>query len=259
MLLSTPDSERVDLSRWKVVIGGSALPAGLARAARARGIDIFAGYGMSETCPMLTLAQLHPHLGQLDEDEALNWRCRAGVPLPLVELRSVDGGWRDVPERDPSGGEIVARAPWLTQGYVGRPEASEELWRSGYLHTRDVGSFERGYLRISDRIKDVIKTGGEWVSSVAIEDVVSCHPSVAECAVIGVRDDTWGERPLALVVPRPGVSVDEAEIKRLVGGYVERGLLPRYSVPNRVLEVEALARTSVGKLDKRVLRQRYAG
>jgi fatty-acyl-CoA synthase len=258
MLLSAPGSERVDLSRWKVVIGGSALSGGLARAARARGIDIFAGYGMSETCPILTLAQLHPHLGQLDEDEALDWRCRAGVPMPLVELRCVDGGLRDVLDGDPSGGEIVARTPWLTQGYVGRPEASEELWRSGYLHTQDVGSFERGYLRISDRIKDVIKTGGEWVSSVAIEDVISRHASVAECAVIGIRDATWGERPLALVVARPGESADEAELKRLVGGYVERGLLPRYSVPSRVLAVEELARTSVGKYDKRALRERYA-
>lgn len=258
MILSTPGSEKVDLSRWKVVIGGSALSAGLARAARDRGIDLFGGYGMSETCPILTLAQLHPHLGDLDE-EGLAFRCRAGVPVPLVELRAVDGELRDVPEDGHASGEIVARAPWLTQGYVGRPEASEELWRSGYLHTQDVGCFERGYLRISDRIKDVIKTGGEWVSSVAIEDVVSRHPSVAECAVIGIRDETWGERPLALVVPRPGESVDEAEIKHLVCGYVERGLLPRYSVPNRVVAVEALVRTSVGKYDKKVLRQRYTG
>jgi fatty-acyl-CoA synthase len=259
MVLSAPGSERVDLSRWKVVIGGSALSTGLARAARKRGIDLFTGYGMSETCPILTLAQLYPQLGELDEEDALGFRCRAGVPVPLVELRAVDGELHDVPENGSATGEIVARAPWLTQGYVGRPEASEELWHGGYLHTQDVGSFERGYLRISDRIKDVIKTGGEWVSSVAIEDVVSCHPSVAECAVIGVRDDTWGERPLALVVPRPGESVDEADIKQLITGFVERGLLPRYSVPNRVLEVEALARTSVGKLDKRLLRQRYAG
>ncbi len=258
MVLSAPGSDKVDLSRWKVVIGGSALATGLARAARERGIDVFGGYGMSETCPILTLAQLHPHLGELDEEEALHYRCRAGVPVPLVELRAVDSEFRDVGEGGSESGEIVARSPWLTQGYVGRPEASEELWRSGYLHTQDVGCFERGYLRISDRIKDVIKTGGEWVSSVAIEDVVSRHPSVAECAVIGIRDETWGERPLALVVARPGESVDEAEIKRLVCRYIECGLLPRYSVPNRVLAVEALARTSVGKYDKRVLRQRYA-
>ena len=160
MILSAPGSEKVDLSRWKVVIGGSALSAGLARAARDRGIDLFGGYGMSETCPILTLAQLHPHLGDLDEEGALAFRCRAGVPVPLVELRAVDGELRDVPEdgHGHASGEIVARAPWLTQGYVGRPEASEELWRSGYLHTQDVGCFELGYLRISDRIKNVIKT-----------------------------------------------------------------------------------------------------
>jgi fatty-acyl-CoA synthase len=177
MVLAAPGSENVDLSRWKVLIGGSALSAGLARAARERDIDVFGGYGMSEACPILTLAQLHPHLGDLDEEGALAFRCRAGVPVPLVELRAVDGDLRDVPEDGHASGEIVARAPWLTQGYVGRPEASEELWRSGYLHTQDVGCFERGYLRINDRIKDVIQTGGERVSSAATEDVVSRHRS----------------------------------------------------------------------------------
>jgi fatty-acyl-CoA synthase len=258
MVLSCPHAEQVDLSRWKVVIGGSALAGGLARQARARGIDLFAGYGMSETCPILTLAQLHPHLDEIDEESAIEYRCRAGVPLPLVELRAVDAELRDVAEDGDASGEIVARTPWLTQGYLGRPEASEELWRGGYLHTQDVGSFQRGYLRISDRIKDVIKSGGEWVSSVAIEDVISRHPCVAECAVIGVSDETWGERPLALVVARPGATIDEAEIKRMVGGYAERGLLPRYAIPNRVLAVEALAKTSVGKYDKKLLRERYA-
>jgi fatty-acyl-CoA synthase len=258
MVLSASRSREVDLARWKVLIGGSALTSGLARAARLRGIDVFGGYGMSESCPVLTLAQLHPHLGELDETDALNYRCRAGVPVPLVELRAVDGDLRDVPDDGLVTGEVVARSPWLTQGYVGRPEASEELWRTGYLHTQDVGCFEHGYLRISDRIKDVIKSGGEWVSSVAIEDVISAHPGVAECAVIGIADSTWGERPLALVVACGGQSVDEAEIKRLVGDRVDRGLLPPYSVPNRVLSVDELAKTSVGKVDKKALRQRYA-
>jgi acyl-CoA synthetase (AMP-forming)/AMP-acid ligase II len=257
MVLSAPRSKQVDLSRWKVVIGGSALASGLARAARERGIDLFGGYGMSETCPILSLAQMHPHLGELDEDEALTFRCRAGVPVPLVEMRAVDGELHDVPDDGQVSGEIIVRAPWLTQGYVGRPESSEALWRSGYLHTQDVGCFERGYLGISDRIKDVIKTGGEWVSSVAVEDAISSHPSVAECAVIGVRDDTWGERPLALVVARRGESVDESEIKQLVGGHVERGLLSKYAIPDRVLAVDSLAKTSVGKLDKKLLRGRY--
>ncbi len=258
MILSAPDAARVDLSRWKVVIGGSALAGGLAQAARARGIDLFGGYGMSETCPMLTLAQLHPQLGSQDPDEDVRFRCKAGAPIPLVDLRTVDADMQDVRDDDAAGGEVVVRAPWLTQGYLGRPEASDELWHGGYLHTQDVGYFERGYLKITDRIKDVIKTGGEWVSSVAIEDVISRHPAVAECAVIGVRDATWGERPLALVVARPGLAIDEAEIKRLVSEQAERGLLPRYAIPNRVLAVETLAKTSVGKHDKKLLRHRYA-
>jgi fatty-acyl-CoA synthase len=257
MLLDAPGSAAVDLSRLKLVIGGSALPSGCARAARARGIDAFVGYGMSETCPLLTLAQLQPGLDDGDDDARARWLGKAGVPLPLVDLRIVDEQVRDVDESVASSGEIVARTPWLTQGYLGRPEASDALWRGGYLHTQDVGYFDRGYLTICDRIRDVIKSGGEWISTVQLEDLISLHAAVGECAVIGVADDKWGERPLAFVVAKSGATLDVGAIRAMLLEHAESGAISRFAVPREILIVTALPKTSVGKIDKKRLRAEY--
>jgi fatty-acyl-CoA synthase len=257
MLLTDPNSQTADLSRMKMIIGGSALPPGLAAAARARGIDIFGGYGMSETCPLISIAQLHPLLGELTEQEELHYRCKAGLPVPLVEMRIVDPELNDVANDGQSTGEVVLRAPWLTQGYLDNPDASRELWRGGYLHTQDIGYTDHGYLKVTDRIKDVIKTGGEWVSSLEIEDLLSTAAGVAECAVIGIPDDKWGERPLALVVQKPGTTLDEATLIAHVRSFADKGIISRYAVPERVVVVDAIAKTSVGKIDKKLLRTQH--
>ncbi len=257
MLLSTPGSEKVDLSQWKVVIGGSALSDGLARAAVKRGIDVFGGYGMSETCPLLSLAQLRPALGELSEDEQIHYRCKAGTPVPLVDLRTVDPDMNDVPADGQTSGEVVARTPWLTQGYFGNPEASDELWAGGYLHTQDIGICEHGYLKITDRIKDVIKTGGEWVSSIEIEDLLSKHAGVTEAAVIGTKDEKWGERPVALVVAHRDTPPSEAELKAHLQVFADEGQISRYAVPNQILFIDSIDKTSVGKINKKVLREKY--
>lgn len=258
MLLLTPYGRRVDLSRWKVIIGGSALTTGLAEAALARGIDVFTGYGMSETCPILTLAHLDADdlAGPADASVAL--RVKTGRPAPLVALRTVDAHLADCPHDGKTVGEVVVRAPWLTQGYLDNAEASEHLWDGGWLHTQDIGHLDaRGYLQVTDRIKDVIKTGGEWVSSLELEDLIGRHPAVREVAVIGVPDEKWGERPLAMVVLKPEAAgqVGEADIQAHVRAYVEQGHISRYGVPEQVRFVEALARTSVGKLNKRAMRE----
>jgi acyl-CoA synthetase (AMP-forming)/AMP-acid ligase II len=258
MLLAAPYSRQVDLSKWKVVVGGAALTTALARAARERGIDIFAGYGMSETGPVLTLAQLAPD-APADTDDVVT-RTRAGRPIPLVDLRTVDAGLRTLP-RDGPPGEVVVRAPWLTQGYRDNPDASEQLWQGGWLHTQDVGRLDaNGYLQVTDRIKDVIKTGGEWISSLEVEELIGRHPGVADAAVIGVPDAEWGERPLALVVLKPDAvgKVGAAEIQAHVRAYAEQGTICRYAVPERVEFVDALPRTSVGKLNKRAMREQRA-
>ena len=246
MLLTCPEGQKIDLSNLTMVVGGSALPRGLAAAALARGIDIFTGYGMSETCPILTLAQLESGLASTPEEE-LDLRTCAGQPIPLVDLRIDEG-------------EITVRAPWLTAGYHDNPEASERLWADGYLHTGDIGALDgNGYLHITDRLKDVIKTGGEWVSSLDLESLISRHPAVAETAVIAIKDGHWGERPLALIVPKPGQTVDAAAIREHLAEFVASGEIPKYAVPERVLIVEAIDKTSVGKVDKKLLRQKYAG
>ena len=257
MILFHPESAGVDLSGLKIIIGGSALPRGLAQAAIDRGIDVFTGYGMSETCPILTLAQVKTTLLG-DPATELDTRTKTGLPIPLVDLRIVDDDMRDVAHDGKASGEIVVRAPWLTQGYLGNAAESEHLWAGGYLHTSDIGSIDTdGYLQVTDRIKDVIKSGGEWVSSLELEDLISRHAAVSEVAVIGVKDARWGERPLALIVLRAGRSAEVAEIQEHLRDFVCRGAISKYAVPERVLFVDAIEKTSVGKINKRLLRERY--
>jgi len=259
MMLTNPASRDIDLSGWKVVIGGSALPKGLAKMAMDRGIDIFGGYGMSETCPVLSIAQLKPDMAELDADQQIEYRTKAGTPIQLVDLRIVDEQMHDVPHDGRASGEVVVRAPWLTQGYFNDPANSENLWRGGYLHTNDIGTIDpEGYLLITDRIKDVVKSGGEWISSLMIEDIISQYPGVSEVAVIGIPDEKWGERPLALVVLHQESvgAVTEQHIQAHVRAWAERGVISKWAVPE-IRFVDVLEKTSVGKLDKKVLRQKH--
>ncbi|MGO9392705.1 fatty acid--CoA ligase [Rhodoblastus sp.] len=260
MVLTNPKIDSYDLTGWKIIIGGSALPTGLAEAAIARGIDVFTGYGMSETCPILTLAQVKTELLNGADDKAIGLRVKAGMPIPLVDLRIVDHDMNDAAHDGKATGEIVVRAPWLTQGYFKNPEASETLWAGGYLHTNDIGNIDsHGYVQVTDRLKDVIKTGGEWVSSLEIEDIISQHPAVSEVAVIGVKDDKWGERPKAVIVLKSGHNGTLAadDIKAFIKTYSDRGIISKFGIPQDIVFVEALIKTSVGKLNKKALREAY--
>jgi fatty-acyl-CoA synthase len=257
MLLSDTLASEVDLSRWKVVIGGSALPEALAQRALDLGIDIFGGYGMSETCPVLTLAQLRPTDDERSAEKLLARRCKAGRPVPLVGLRVVDTDGCDQPRDGDSSGEVVVRAPWLTQGYLDDPELSEALWQDGYLHTGDIGHVdENGYLKVTDRLKDVIKSGGEWISSLQLEDLALAHPKVSEAAAIGIADERWGERPLVLVVAN-SKGLDLARVVALFEQAAARGEIASWAVPEQIELVEAIPKTSVGKIDKKALRGQY--
>ncbi len=173
MLLDAATKANVDLAGLKMVIGGSALPKAIARQAMDKGVDVFAGYGMSETGPLLTVAHLQSSDLSGDPDHQVGIRARAGRACPLVDLRIVDPDMKEAPKDGATSGEVVVRAPWLTNGYFNNPEASEQLWAGGYLHTSDIGVMSPdGYLQITDRIKDVIKTGGEWISSLQLEDII---------------------------------------------------------------------------------------
>lgn len=259
MLLRHPHAQRIDLSGWKLIIGGAAMPKALCLEAMQRGIDVFAGYGMSETCPILTIAHLSPEMLELPADEQAAIRCKTGRTLPLVDLKIVDSGLAEQPRDNQSSGEIVVRAPWLTQGYLKDHKASERLWEGSWLHTGDVAvRDQQGYVRITDRIKDVIKVAGEWVSSLELEDIIAQHPGVAEVAVIGVADNRWGERPLALVVPKPDAVLHEKDLTHHVKAYADKGIVNKQVVLLKVKLVEAIDKTSVGKINKVALREKYA-
>ncbi len=255
MLLAAPLSKDVDLSGLRMLIGGSALPRALCEAALKRGIDVFAGYGMSETCPLLAVAAVHPSVPE-DPDREIVTRMKSGQALPLVDLRIVDIDMNDVAHDGVASGEVVVRAPWLTTVYYKNQAATETLWSGGYLHTQAIGTIDtEGYLQLTDRLKDVIKTGGEWVSSLELESIIGQHPGVAQVAVIGLPDAKWGERPAAVVVPRADATLQSSDIKDHVMRQAELGVVPKYAVPASVFLVEDLPKTSVGKIDKKALRQ----
>ena len=260
MLVSSPAVKDINLKGWKVIIGGSALSKGLCKAALDLGINLYTGYGMSETCPILTLANLKPHMLDQDEEAQIKIRCRTGLPVPNVHVEIIDPEGKPLPHDGVQTGEVVTRTPWLTQGYLKDPQKSEELWEGGWLHTGDIGFIdEEGYLQITDRLKDVIKTGGEWVSSLEIEDIISQHGAVSETAVIGVADAKWGERPVALVVLKQGQDPEgiEESLKGHIMKFVEDGTLPKFGIPDKILFVDSIAKTSVGKLNKKELRKQY--
>ena len=259
MVLGCPGSAAVDFSGFKMIIGGSALPKGLCKAAMQRGMNIYAGYGMSETCPVLTIAHMKPHMMGWNEEEQTDIRCRTGLPVPLVDLRVVDVDGRELPHDGASVGEVLVRTPWLTLGYLKDPDGSEDLWAGGYMRTGDAGFVDpAGYLQLTDRLKDVIKSGGEWISSLLIEDTLSQHQAVSEAAVIGVPDETWGERPYAIVTIKEEHKgkVSEEDLKAFLQGFVARDVISKWSIPDRIVVVESIPKTSVGKLDKKEIRKR---
>jgi len=260
MVLTHPHAKDADLSGWKILIGGSALPLSMAIQSQARGLDLFTGYGMSETCPVLTIAHLSSADLESTPEEQAVLRAKTGLPLPLVDLRIVDPQMNDVAHDGKASGELVVRTPWLTQGYLAAPEAAEALWSGGYLHTADIGNMDaRGYAKITDRIKDVIKTGGEWTSSLQLEDIIGTHEAVHEVAVIGVPDEKWGERPLALVVLKPEFEgqIKEHVLRNFAAHAIEASGISRYGVLLQVSFVKSLVKTSVGKINKREMRETW--
>ncbi|MFQ5811641.1 MAG: fatty acid--CoA ligase [Anaerolineae bacterium] len=261
MVITAAAAKGLDLSRWKVVIGGARLTKGLAMAARELGIKVTGGYGLSETCPLLTISNLKPFMEEeWDEDRQLDWAIKTGFVMPLVKIRVVGPDGKGVAQDGTETGEIVVRSPWTTPGYYKDPERSEELWAGGWMHTGDVANVdEYGYIQIVDRIKDVIKSGGEWIVSLELENLLSLHEDVLEAAVIGVPDEKWGERPLAIIVPKQGAEerVTADAMREHLQKFVADGVITNWAVPDKYAFVEELPRTSVGKIDKKALRSQH--
>ena len=260
MVLNAKAAQGVNFGGWKLIIGGSALNHSLYQAASKAGIQLTAAYGMSETCPLICAAYLNDELLAGSESERTAYRIKAGVPVPLVEAAIMAEDGSLLPNDGESQGELVLRAPWLTQGYFREPERGEELWRNGWMHTGDVATLDdMSFIDIRDRLKDVIKTGGEWISSLELEDMISSHPAVREVAVVGVPDPQWGERPFALLVVRPDCTLQARDLKDHLKPYVEQGSLNKWAIPSQIAVVTEIPKTSVGKLDKKRIRQDVAG
>jgi len=255
MVLNARAAQGVDFAGWKIIIGGSALNRSLYEAALARGIQLTAAYGMSETCPLISCAHINEELKAGSESERITYRIKAGVPVPLVEAAIMGADGQLLPADGEAQGELVLRAPWLTMGYFNEPEKSAELWEHGWMHTGDVATLDDfGFIDIRDRIKDVIKTGGEWLSSLELEDLISRHPAVREVAVVGVPDPQWGERPFALLVVRDGQALDARQLKEHLKPFVEEGHINKWAIPSQIALVTDIPKTSVGKLDKKRIR-----
>jgi fatty-acyl-CoA synthase len=248
ILHTRPDADLSSLR--EIVCGGSAVPRSLIEGFdETFGVPVVQAWGMTETSPLAAMAKVPKGT---DPADAMSWRVRTGRPLPGVEMRICDDDGNPLPWDGEAQGEIEIRGPWITASYHLDP--TEDKFHDGWLRTGDVGSMEpNGFVQISDRAKDVIKSGGEWISSVDLENTLMGHPDVLEAAVVGVPDDRWDERPLACVVPAEGASPDHGSLK----AYLEERVA-KWWLPERWATIDEVPKTSVGKFDKKVLRQRYA-
>jgi fatty-acyl-CoA synthase len=240
-----------DLSSLRTLVcGGSALPEAVMRAyADEVGVIMTHAWGMTETSPLGSIA--HPPAGATGE-EAWHYRVSQGRLFCTVEGRLTGDNGEVLPSDGKAVGELEVRGPWVTGGYYKDP--APEKFHDGWLRTGDVGTLDAGgFVRLTDRAKDVIKSGGEWISSMELENLLMAHPSVAEAAVIGVPDEKWGERPLAAVVPVAQATVTPEELRGFLGERV-----PRWQLPERWCFIDEVPKTSVGKFKKTTLRERYA-
>ncbi|MFD1661277.1 long-chain fatty acid--CoA ligase [Streptomyces caeni] len=246
-------------SLTQVTIGGSACPPSLMEAFDKLGMRVCHAWGMTETSPLGTVARPPAHAVGTDEEFA--YRLTQGRFPASVEARLTGPGGERLPWDGESAGELEVRGPWIAGAYYNGPDAeplrpSDKFSEDGWLKTGDVGTISPdGFLTLTDRAKDVIKSGGEWISSVDLENALMSHPDVAEAAVVAVPDDKWGERPLATVVLREGASTDFTALRAFLA---EEGKIAKWQLPERWTVIEAVPKTSVGKFDKKVIRQQYA-
>ena len=249
-------------TRWNLpvgmrsMVGGSAVPEALIRAFAKHNIWLLQGWGMTETSPVAAVSFPKGYILKADDNERFRRAAMAGVPVPLVDIRIRTDEGEDAPWDGKTVGEIQVRGPYITGSYHRVPVTEDKFATDGWLRTGDVATMDdAGFVRITDRTKDLIKSGGEWISSVDLENAIMAHPAVAEAAVIAVPDPKWDERPLACVVLKAGQTATPAEL----GAHLMANGFAKWQVPDRVEFIDAVPRTSTGKFYKLKLREMFAG
>jgi fatty-acyl-CoA synthase len=248
------DPSKFDVSSLRAMMaGGAAVPEAMIRAFSERyGIRLIQGWGMTETSPVASISTLTESLEHVSSDEQYEIKARQGRPLPFVETRVRNEAGIAAWDGE-AVGELEVRGPWVSRAYYDAPNMADRFTDDGWFRTGDIVSIDaNGYIIIRDRAKDVIKSGGEWISSVALENMIMRHPAVVEAAVIGLRHPVWDERPLALVVTRPSSTCGADEILEHLAPH-----FPKYWLPSGVEFVDAIPRTSVGKFNKLAMREQY--
>jgi fatty-acyl-CoA synthase len=237
----------------KMLVGGASVPEALIRAFARHGAEIRQGWGMTETSPVGSIAYLKPELQGASEDERFRRFASAGVPVPLMDIRLTGDDGAEKPWDGASVGEIQVRGPFITGSYHNVPVEPDKFTADGWLRTGDVASIDaHGYIRITDRTKDLIKSGGEWISSVDMENLLMAHPAVLEAAVIAIPDPKWTERPLACVVLKSNKKITPEELRAHLSPH-----FAKWQLPERFEFLDALPRTSTGKFWKVKLRERF--
>jgi fatty-acyl-CoA synthase len=247
--------ERWDLSKMRgMLVGGSAVPRAMIAAYKRHGLTVVQGWGMTETSPVASTTDFVGDLREADEETQFDIAAMAGLPLPLVEVR-IRAGEEDVPWDGESMGELEVRGPWVAAAYYEAPECADRWTEDGWFKTGDIAAMHPcGFIQIKDRSKDVIKSGGEWISSVELENALMAHPAVAEAAVIGIPDERWQERPLAAVVLKEGKAASAEELREFLAP-----TFVKWWLPERFEFVAEIPKTAVGKFRKTALREQFAG
>ncbi len=256
-LLDYMEEEDVDLSSLEeIIIGGSAAPKAVIQQFDELGVDVLHAWGMTEMSPIGSVARLRPEMDDWDADRQYEKRAKQGLMMPGLEFKVINEDGDEVPWNGEDFGELWVRGPWVTTEYFERPEANEEEFEGNWLKTGDVVTVdEDGYIKIVDRAKDVIKSGGEWISSVELENALMAHDGVSEAAVAGVPHERWQERPVAFVVT--GDDVDEGALSEELLEMVAEDY-PKWWVPDDVVFIDEVPKTATGKFSKKDLREEYS-
>ncbi len=259
LLLEYKDVEKYDLSSLiQITVGGGALPLGLKTKFEKRitGLNARSGYGMTETAPTTITAFVKKYMSGWPKKKLDEVRVKTGLPVPGIEVEVVDGNGQPVPHDNKTLGQIVVRGPWVTEKYFKNPEKTADAWYDGWFHTGDMATIdEEGFIVIADRMSDIIRSGSEMVPTVLIENLIALADFVLEATVVGVPDDVWGEKAMAIVKLVPGASNTEEDIiEFLKAEGVNKGKITRWMLPKLVAIVDEVPKTSVGKFNKREIR-----